>query len=115
MDKLDRAVQRSEEMFFEECDPGNGESFAFGLFELMQATSPVPVVILFTKYDALLPVALGKLAPADRRLPLQARVSKAKPVIEGVFEKANVWGRLAQMKHAPRSYVQIGGLFYIFW
>ena len=25
MDELDRAVQRSEEKFFEECDPGNSE------------------------------------------------------------------------------------------
>ena len=25
MDKLDRAIQRSEEKFFEECDPGNSE------------------------------------------------------------------------------------------
>ena len=25
MDKLDRAVQRAEEKFFDECDPGNGE------------------------------------------------------------------------------------------
>ncbi|KAI9456417.1 hypothetical protein HD554DRAFT_2030480 [Boletus coccyginus] len=60
MDNLERAIQRSEERFFEECDPGN-----------------VPVVVLFTKFDALLPVALGKLAPADRRLPPQERLSKA--------------------------------------
>ena len=25
MDKLDRAIQRSEEKFFDECDPGNGK------------------------------------------------------------------------------------------
>ena len=25
----------------------------------------VPVVVLFTEFDALLPVALGKLVPAD--------------------------------------------------
>ena len=25
MDKLDRAVQRAEEKFFDECDPGNSE------------------------------------------------------------------------------------------
>ncbi|KAF8557126.1 hypothetical protein OG21DRAFT_1373904, partial [Imleria badia] len=36
MDKLDRAIQRSEEMFFDECDPGN-----------------VPIMVLFTKFDAL--------------------------------------------------------------
>ena len=28
MDKLDRAIQRSEERFFEECDPGNSKPFS---------------------------------------------------------------------------------------
>ncbi|KAF8126026.1 hypothetical protein EV363DRAFT_1586114 [Boletus edulis] len=90
MDKIERAIQRSEEKFFDECDPGN-----------------VPVVVLFTKFDALLPKALGKLAPADRRLPLQERLSKAEPLIEEIFDKADVWGRLTPMKHAPRSCVRI--------
>jgi len=93
MDKLDRAIQRSEEMFFDECDPGN-----------------VPVVVLFTKFDALRAVALGQLAPADRQLPLQDRLSKAEPLIEEIFNRANVWGRLSQRKHAPRSCIKIGGM-----
>jgi len=42
MDKLDRAIQRSEEMFFDECDTRN-----------------VPVIVLFTKFDALLAVAMA--------------------------------------------------------
>ncbi|KAF8119954.1 hypothetical protein EV363DRAFT_1194050 [Boletus edulis] len=93
MDKLDRAIQQAEEVFFEECDPGN-----------------VPVVVLFTKFDALLPVALGKLAPADRRLPLQERLLKARPLIEEIFARADVWGRLANMKYAPKSCVRLGGM-----
>ncbi|KAF8549895.1 hypothetical protein OG21DRAFT_534794 [Imleria badia] len=93
MDKLDRAIQRSEEMFFEECDTWN-----------------IPVVVVFTKFDALRAVAVGKLAPADRRLPLQERVVKAKPLIEGIFNSADVWGRLACMKHAPKSSVRIGDM-----
>ncbi|KAH0826998.1 GTP-binding protein [Lanmaoa asiatica] len=93
MDKLDRAIQRAEEMFFEDCDPGN-----------------VPVLVLFTKFDALLPVALGKLAPGDRRLPLQERLSKARGLIEGIFNRADVWGRLAQTKYAPKASVQIEGM-----
>ncbi|KAF8558531.1 hypothetical protein OG21DRAFT_1519869 [Imleria badia] len=90
MDKLDRAIQRSEEMFFGECDPGN-----------------IPVVVLFTKFDALLAVALGKLEPADRRLPLQERLLKAKPRIEGIFNTADVWGRLSLMTYPPKSCVRI--------
>ncbi|KAF8128560.1 hypothetical protein EV363DRAFT_1584924 [Boletus edulis] len=93
MDKHHRAIQRSEEMFFDECDPGN-----------------VPVIVLFTKFDALLPVALGKLAPTDRRLPLQERLSKAEPLIEEIFGKADIWGRLSRLKYAPRSFVRIGGM-----
>ncbi|KAF8447376.1 hypothetical protein L210DRAFT_3757287 [Boletus edulis BED1] len=90
MDKVDRAIQRSEEKFFDECDPGN-----------------VPVVVLFTKFDALLPKALGKLAPADRKLPLQERLSKAEPLIEDIFDKADIWGRLTPMKYAPSSCIRI--------
>ncbi|KAF8447235.1 hypothetical protein L210DRAFT_3390041 [Boletus edulis BED1] len=90
MDELERAIQCSEEKFFNECDPGN-----------------VPVVVVFTKFDALLPRAMGKLAPADRQLPPQERVSKAKPLVEGVFNKANIWGRLARMKYAPRFCVRM--------
>ncbi|KAI9459541.1 hypothetical protein HD554DRAFT_1616039 [Boletus coccyginus] len=93
MDGLDRAIQRSEEKFFEECDPGD-----------------VPVVVLFTKFDALLSVALGKLAPADRRLPPREQLSMAEALIEGIFNEADVWGRLSRMTHPPKSCVRIGGM-----
>ncbi|KAF8447467.1 hypothetical protein L210DRAFT_3641406 [Boletus edulis BED1] len=93
MDEFERAIQCAEEMFFGECDPGN-----------------VPVVVLFTKFDALLPVALGKLIPTDRRLPPRERLSKAELLMEGIFNSADIWGRLAQMKHTPKSYVQMGGM-----
>ena len=72
--------------------------------------SSVPIVVLFTKFDALVPVALGKLAPADRRLPIQERVLKAKPLIEGIFDRADVWGRLSKMTYPPKSCVRIEGL-----
>ena len=80
----------------------------------MRVICSVPVIVLFTKFDALLPVAMGKLSPADRRLPLQDRVSKAEPLVEEIFNRADAWGRLSQMKHAPKSCVKIGGLYNIF-
>ncbi|KAI9455615.1 hypothetical protein HD554DRAFT_2178398 [Boletus coccyginus] len=89
MDELDRAIQRAEERFFKECDPGN---------------------VLFTKFDALLPVALGKLAPADRQLPLRERMSMAGSLIEGIFNRADVWGRLTQLTYPPKACVRIRGL-----
>jgi hypothetical protein len=74
----------------------------------------VPVVVLFTKFDALVPVALGKIAPTDRRLPIQERLLKAKPLIEGIFDKADVWGRLSKMEYPPKSCVRIEGLRRVF-
>ena len=68
------------------------------------------MVVLFTKFDALVPVALGKLAPADRRLPIQERLLKAKLLIEGIFDRADVWGRLSKMTHPPKSCVRIEGV-----
>ena len=73
----------------------------------------VPVVVLFTKFDALLAVALGKLASTDRKLPLQERRSKAEALIDGIFTRADVWCRLSRLKHAPKTYVQIGGLHHV--
>jgi len=93
MDKLGRAIQRSEEMFFDECDTRN-----------------VPIIVLFTKFDALLTVAMGKLSGNDKRLPLEEKKAKAHELIEGIFDNANVWGRLCQLKHAPKCSVRIGGM-----
>ncbi|KAN0092709.1 hypothetical protein V8E55_003493 [Tylopilus felleus] len=93
MDKLSRAIQRSEERFFDECNTGN-----------------IPVIVLFTKFDALLTVAMSESAAANRHLPRAERIKKAEALIEGIFEKANVWERLTKLKHAPKSYVRIGGM-----
>jgi len=93
MDKLDRAIQRSEEMFFNECDTKN-----------------VPVIVLFTKFDALLAVAMGKLSSDARKLPIELRVAKAHEFMDEIFSDANVWDRLCELKHAPKYSVQIGGM-----
>ncbi|KAF8438536.1 hypothetical protein L210DRAFT_3404172 [Boletus edulis BED1] len=90
MDRIERAIQRSEEIFFEECDPNN-----------------VPVVVLFTKFDALRVKALVKLAPADRRLALQGGLSTIQPLMEEVFNGADVWGRLSKMTYPPKSSVRL--------
>jgi len=70
----------------------------------------VPVIVLFTKFDALLPVAMGQLTGNDQRLPIDERKAKAYELIDGIFNNANVWGRLCQLKHAPKHSVQIGGM-----
>ena len=75
----------------------------------------VPVIVLFTKFDALVPAALGKLAPADQQLPIQERLLMAKSLIEGIFNRADLWGRLSKMTYPPKSCVRIEGLYYVFF
>ena len=105
MEKIDRAIQRSEEKFFGECDPGNSALDSLWFLELMIPS--VPVVVLFTKFDALRPLALAKLMPADLKLPLREKLSKAKPLMEEVFGEANIWGRLSKMTYPPKSSIRI--------
>jgi hypothetical protein len=107
MDKLDRAIQRSEEMFFNECDTNNGECIFCQEF-LKLTTCPVPVIVLFTKFDALLAVAMSGMR--GRKLPIQEKVAEAHELINEIFNNANVWGRLSQLRHAPKYTVRIGGI-----
>jgi len=93
MDSLGRAIQRSEEMFFEGCDTRN-----------------LPVIVLFTKFDALLAVAIHKLSVDDQRLPREEKLAKAHSLVDGIFEDANVWGRLSQLNYPPKYSVRIGGM-----
>ena len=70
----------------------------------------MPVIVLFTKFDALLPVAMSELSGDARKLPIQEKVAKAHELMDGVFDNANVWGRLSQLNYAPKHNVRIGGI-----
>ena len=102
MDELEQAIQWAEEMFFAECDPGNSElvfirvpsSSQYGQFPLW-CCSP-------NSMHCYVPVALGKLG---RQVPRQERLSKAKALTEGIFDRANVWGRLSIITYPPKSCV----------
>ena len=108
MDKLERAIQRAEEMFFGECDPMDSEHI-FAVVFLCSWSGPVPAIVLFTKFDALTTVAVGKLPSADRQLPLRRRLSMAKPLVEDIFNHPDVCGRLSRMRYAPKAFVRVGG------
>ena len=71
---------------------------------------PVPVIVLFTKFDALLAVAMSNLFSGDRQLPREEKVEKAQMLIDRIFEEANIWGRLTQLNHAPKYGVRIKGI-----
>jgi hypothetical protein len=74
---------------------------------------PVPVIVLFTKFDALLTVAMGKMTGGDRRLPLQEKMAKAHELVEGIFDNADVWGRLSRLTHPPKCSIRMEGMYHV--
>ncbi|KAJ8581803.1 hypothetical protein M405DRAFT_831779 [Rhizopogon salebrosus TDB-379] len=92
VDEYHRAITTAEERFFSECD-----------------TDDVPVIVVFTKFDALSAVALGELRkiPGLTRKDLFERTPK---LVEEIFAKANIWGRLCGTRHPPKNYVRLANM-----
>jgi len=90
MDQYHRAVLSAEEKFFDECDTGN-----------------VPVVVVFTKCDALLAMAFGKLKPDERNLPREEQLMKVKEYAKGMLRNSTAWERLKARRYPPKGYVEL--------
>ncbi|KAJ8581292.1 hypothetical protein M405DRAFT_832793 [Rhizopogon salebrosus TDB-379] len=85
MDEYHRAITVAEEKFFSECD-----------------TSSVPVIAVFTKFDALSGVALGEL---KKKLTRKEALERMPNRVEEIFANANIWGRLSETPYPPKNYV----------
>jgi hypothetical protein len=70
----------------------------------MMAFASVPVIAVFTKFDALSAVALRELrrTPGLTREDLFERTPKR---VEEIFANANIWDRLCDTLHSPKDYV----------
>jgi len=90
MDQYHRAVLSAEEKFFDGCDTGN-----------------VPVVVVFTKCDALLAPAYGELKPDEMKLPRKERLMKAKEYATEMLRNNTAWERLKTRKYPPKDYVEL--------
>ncbi|KAJ8591659.1 hypothetical protein M405DRAFT_764599, partial [Rhizopogon salebrosus TDB-379] len=88
MDEYRRAIATAEEKFFSECD-----------------TNDVPVIVVFTKFDALSGAALGELKeiPGLTRKDILEKIPQR---VEEIFANANIWERLRQTRHPPKDYVR---------
>jgi hypothetical protein len=66
----------------------------------------VPVIAVFTKFDALSAVALGELrtTPGLTRKNIFEMTPKR---VEEIFADANIWGRLCETRHPPKNYVRL--------
>ena len=70
----------------------------------------VPVVVLFTKWDVLVPLAFQR---EDLLLPLEDRLMRQRKHAEERFSKRNVWGDLCKMKYPPKAYVKLEGVYIV--
>jgi hypothetical protein len=72
----------------------------------MMALASVPVIAVFTKFDALLAVARRELkrTPGLTREDLFERTPKR---VEEIFASANIWDRLCETRHPPKDYVRL--------
>ena len=67
----------------------------------------VPVVVLFTKCDALLAMAIGELKPEDKKLPPREQLAKIREYVKGMKQNSPAWKMLTAKKHPPKYYVHL--------
>ncbi|KAG2748045.1 hypothetical protein P692DRAFT_20835426 [Suillus brevipes Sb2] len=92
MDNSSRTFQRSEEKLFIECDTGH-----------------VPVVVIFTKFEALRPVAFGEIKKQLTGLSAEERSRRIAQRVEDVFTNTGVLERLSDPNNRarPKSHVRL--------
>ncbi|KAJ8594170.1 hypothetical protein M405DRAFT_809478, partial [Rhizopogon salebrosus TDB-379] len=90
MDESHRAITKAEERFFSECD-----------------TSDVPVIAVFTKFDALWDDAYGQLKSSG--LTRRECSIRAPERAKEIFANAKIWDRLRETKYPPKDSVCVAG------
>ncbi|KAG2132690.1 uncharacterized protein EDB93DRAFT_896569 [Suillus bovinus] len=92
MSDRNRLFQQSEEKFFLQCDTGR-----------------VPVVAVFTKFDALYPVAYGEIKKQLKGLSVEERSRKIAQRAEELFTNTGVLNKLCKPENRarPKSHVRL--------
>ncbi|KAG9317697.1 hypothetical protein JVU11DRAFT_1910 [Chiua virens] len=93
MDQYHRAVLAAEEKFFDQCDTGS-----------------VPVVLVFTKCDALLVQGMAALTDEEKQLPQVVRVTKGQHNANILLRENPTWEKVQRMKYPPKIYVELKDL-----
>ena len=71
------------------------------------AFASVPVVAVFTKFDALSSVALGQLRKIVPSLTRKDIFEGTPKRVEDIFTNANIWGRLRATRYPPKNCVRL--------
>ncbi|KAG1786064.1 P-loop containing nucleoside triphosphate hydrolase protein [Suillus plorans] len=92
MDDHCRTFQWSEEKFFRECDTGH-----------------VPVIVVFTKFEALRPVAYGEIKKELQGVSAKDRSKRIAEGVEELFTKTGVLDQLCNPENRarPKSHVRL--------
>ncbi|KAJ8593997.1 hypothetical protein M405DRAFT_858492 [Rhizopogon salebrosus TDB-379] len=90
MDEFHRAITKAEERFFSECDTNN-----------------VPVIGVFTKFDALWDDAYGQLKRSG--LTRRECSNRAPERAREIFADAKIWDRLRETQYPPKDCVCVAG------
>ena len=109
MDQYRRAVLSVEEKFFDECDTGNGNNCFIMLYISLTIEFGVPVVVVFTKCDALWATAFAKLKPDDKQLPPEEQFMKVKEYVKELLRDSTGWERLKARQYPPKDFVHLEG------
>ena len=67
----------------------------------------MPVVVVFSKCDALLATAFGKLKPDERKLPREEQLMKVNEYAKEMLRDSTVWERLKTRQYPPKDLVHL--------
>ena len=109
MEDHTRPITRAEEIFFSECGTGKGEEIMNPCYLL--SMSSVPVIVVFTKFDALHAVAFGELREQGRSI--QEAGALAPEHAKEIFKRNGYYNRVQAMKFPPRNFICMGGEQYM--
>ena len=72
------------------------------------ALPSVPVVVVFTKFDALSVVAFGELSKTSG-LPRSKIFDMIPEYAKKIFANAKIWDQLRGLRYPPKNYVCLAG------
>ena len=67
----------------------------------------MPVVVVFTKCDALLAAAFGRLKLDERKLPREEQLVKIEEYAKEMLKESTVWERLKIRQYPPKDCVHL--------
>ena len=67
----------------------------------------MPVVVVFSKCDALLAAAFGKLKQDERKLPSEEQLVKMEEYVKEMLRESTAWERLKMQQYPPKDCVHL--------